>query len=193
VPGWVDANWVDAAASLLTVVLALVLLRRQAAALDVQRRSLLDAQAHRVSAWAASQPEEGEAGDLRWFRLTIVNSGDEAVYGVRVISLLEGPSSRDETRRAFGSSTAVLPAHSEQVQLLPARQGSGDPAPARFELSFMDSRRSHWVRRWHGGLDRVSTTGEHPSALVVGDERDGWRLWGRRPARQKEERPALRY
>ena len=65
----------------------------QARALDEQRRNLIDAQAHRVTAWADPNGSQQPAAARRssgWYAVTIDNSSDEAVYGVRLVNLDAG-------------------------------------------------------------------------------------------------------
>lgn len=166
-------------ASLLTMFVAVGLYRRQGSALDLQRRSLVDSQAHQVTAWAdtlpiASYPPTDD--NWVWHKITIENTGNEAVYGVRIVTI------KADGQRIYGSPIAILAARSRHNTT-----ALKDPnlAYLRFELSFMDSRRNHWVRRERGGLDKVPFPGDG-SAIIIPTK-------GVSQVQQKEERPPAKY
>ena len=173
-------------ASLATALGVIGLYRRQAQALDEQRRSLVGAQAHRVTAWADPNPSEHPPTQdgLRWYRVTIENSGDEAVYGVRLVNL--GIGKKGEP--SYGSPMTVLPAKSRhETAILKA----SDSVVPRFKLSFMDSRGKHWVRG-EGGVAYPVPFPAEGSALIINTDQP--RRWRRvRPVQQKEEREPERY
>jgi hypothetical protein len=196
---WSRIQWGTAPAaasaflSLLTVLIALSLIRRQRIGLDEQRRMLRDQQAHRVTAWVEANQLElspEEANGYVWHRVTVENSGDEAVYGVRVVSLKRDAKTGEEIR-AYGSPVAVLAARSKTVS---STTKPDDEAVPRIELSFMDSRGVHWVRSYSGVLRRV----DFPvagSALIIGHAPRHWYDRVRHPAKilQKEERSQAWY
>ena len=172
-------------ASLVTALAVIGLYRRQAQALDEQRRSLIDAQAHRVTAWTDPNPSEHPPTQdgLRWYRVTIENSGDEAVYGVRIVTLGVG---KDD--RAYGSPIAVLPArNSRETAVLK----SPDSVVPRFNLSFMDSRGNHWVRGELGRLRKVPFPADGSALIFNTEQPSRWRRV--RAVQQKEEREPEKY
>jgi len=181
-------NWqemVTVVASLVTMLVAVGLYGRQSRALDWQRRNLIDSHAHQVTAWADPMPSDHPptADGSLWYRVTIENSGDEAVYGVRIVTLGVG-----DDARAYGSPLAVLPARSRHETSVLKPPHVSMPS---FELSFMDSRRNQWVRRDKGGLDKVRFPADGSGLIVETEGRRRPRRAG--DIRQKEERPPETY
>lgn len=161
------------------------LYRKQAKALEEQRRVLIDTQAHRVTAWLGEDDLGISTDRQEWRTVTIENSGEEAVYGVRAVTC--DPNQQP----IYSSPIAVLPAHQRKTIRIPHHPELHVPV---FKLSFMDSRKRHWVRSPRGGLNQVAFPAEGSTLLANSDETRS-RLLKRSstPVLQKEERPAADY
>ena len=125
---------------MLPILIALFLLNKQ--------RRGIDQQAHRVTLWAKDRPFDlapEHAFDSALDCVVIENSGDEAVYGVTVVLLLD--EQNRPTIQARCSPVPVLPArNTHELHVTAGRAG----ARLRLEISFMDSRGNHWVRNEKG-------------------------------------------
>jgi hypothetical protein len=154
---WGDvATWVGGIATSLALFFTYALLRvtrREQRAVQAEKR---EAQARLVSAWT-TQIQPGPGSSSYSVTLTLQNSSDEPVYGLR--TAVGSEWSRAEIAYVELDLDYIVPPKASQrreialqfARIKPAGAGSSLPV----ELLFTDAAGRHWHRDRHGSLTQI--------------------------------------
>lgn len=147
-------EWFGATTTAGTLVITLLLLRRQLSVWDGDSQFKQKAQASLVAVWTLPPP----AGSENITRVKFHNASDQPVYGFRV--WFTEDNGRRQTVRV---SSPLGPGYAEEFDIPAA--GSKDPPWAPVECDFVDALGVHWHR---SGAGRLTNLGENDNPWPSG-------------------------
>ncbi len=140
-------EWFAAVTTAGTLVVTLLLIRRQLLVWTGESSMKRKGQASLVSAWTLPPP----LGDKRVTRVRYRNASDQPIYGLRIwLTLSDGET------RLVRSGSPVGPGFEEEFEV-EAREASDDAPWDTVQCDFVDSSGVHWHR---SGLGRLVVVGE---------------------------------